>query len=450
MKEIKDLLQKLEPIIGDKARGLWYLNLLSNDPKSKSENMSLLRLLADKKVKQNYKETVRLPPPSTETLAGEYGMGTVIYPDKEYAEFGLREDEFIKHIMIVGMTGSGKTNLGFHILRELAKHQKPFLVFDWKKSYRDLKQFPEFKDLKIIRLGSPDCDFKFNPLIPPPGVHAKHWMAMLIDVIKHAFFVAHGVEYFLRKGIDKLYDNFQIYEGEQIYPTFEDLEKILRKEFAKGREMLWMSSAKRVLASLTFSGLLGEVLNVRHQKSIDELLNQKVIIEMDNLATIEKIFFIEALLLWIYEYRKLEDKRESFKHCIVIEEAHHVLSKKKESSSGEENIVETIIRMIREFGESVVVIDQEPSKISDSIKANTNCKICFTLGNGSDISDIAKSMNMTIEQKRMIDKLKTGHAIVKIKNRFDEPIHLRIPHIKIKKGLLLDYKKELNSSVGIP
>ena len=247
-----------------------------------------------------------------------------------------------------------------------------------------------------------------------------------------------------------MYNQFKVCEGNKNYPTFKDLEKCLRKEFTRGREMLWMSSAKRVLASLTFSGLLGEVLNVRNHKSIDKLLNQKVIIEMDNLATIEKIFIIEALLLWIYEYRKLEGKRELFKHCIIIEEAHNVLSKSKEAKYGEETIIETIIRMIREFGESVVVIDQEPSKLSNSIKANTNCKICFNLGNGNDISTIAKSMNMTNEQKRMIDKLKTGHVIVKMKERFNEIIHVRIPHVKIKKGLFSDYKKELNNGIGIP
>jgi hypothetical protein len=450
MKEIKDLLKKLEPVMGDKARGLWYINLLSKDKKSKIENKDLLRLLVDKNVKENYQETIRLPPPSKEKLDGEYNVGTVIYPDEEFAEFGFREEEFIKHIMIVGITGCGKTNLGFHILRQLAKHQKPFLVFDWKRNYRDLMQFPEFKDLKIIRLGSLDCDFKFNPLIPPPGVHEKHWMAMLIDVMKHAFFVAHGVEYFFRKGIDYLYNQFKVYEGNENYPTFKDLEKFLRKEFVKGREMLWMSSAKRVLASLTFSGLLGEVLNVRNHQRIDELLNHNVIIEMDNLATIEKIFFIESLLLWIYEFRKLEGKRESFKHCVVIEEAHHVLSKRKEYEFGEETIIETIIRMIREFGESVIVIDQEPQKISDSIKANTNCKMCFNLGNGSDISNIANSMNMTREQKRMIDKLKTGHAIVKMKERFNEIIHVKIPLVKVKKGMFLDYDRKLNSVIGIP
>jgi len=450
MKEVKELLKKLEPVMRDKIKALWYLNLLSKDSKERKQNKDLLRLLADKKAKQNYQETIRLPPPAEEYLRGEYKIGTVIFPDKEYSEFGLNDEDFIKHILIAGMTGTGKTNLGFSMLRELAKRRKPFLVFDWKNNYRDLKQFSEFKDLKIIRLGDSDCDFKFNPLVPPPGVNDKHWMAMLVDVIKHAFFVGEGVEYYFRKGIDNLYDRYGIYQGLGKYPTFRELEKTLRKEFIRGREMLWMSSAKRVLASLTFSGLLGDILDARNNKNLIDLLDQQVIIEMDNLSSIEKIFFIEALLLWIYEYRKLEGKREQFKHCILIEEAHHVLSKRKEYRSGRETIMETVLRMIREFGESVIVIDQEPSKLSDSIKANTNTKICFTLGNGKDISDMAKSMNMTIEQKKMIDKLKTGHAIVKIKNRFNELIHVKIPFVNIKKGLFLDSENELNKPIGIP
>ena len=33
--------------------------------------------------------------------------------------------------------------------------------------------------------------------------------------------------------------------------------------------------------------------------------------------------------------------------------------------------METCLRQSREFGEAVIVVDQEPSKLSDSIKANT-------------------------------------------------------------------------------
>ena len=191
-------------------------------------------------------------------------------------------------------------------------------------------------------------------------------------------------------------------------------------------------------------------MNVREHESIDWLLNKNVIFELDNLAELEKIFFTEALLLWIYEYRKLEGKREQFKHCILIEEAHHILSKKKEASFGEETIIELVIKMIREFGESVIAIDQEPNKVSDSIKANTNLKICFTLGNGKDISNISKAMSLTRQEQGMIDKLKIGHAIVKLKDRFNEPVHIKIPHVRIKKGLYLNQNKKLNTGIGTP
>lgn len=106
--------------------------------------------------------------------------------------------------------------------------------------------------------------------------------------------------------------------------------------------------------------------------------------------------------------------------------------------------------MIREFGESVIAIDQEPNKISDSIKANTNLKICFTLGNGKDISNISKAMSLTRQEQGMIDKLKVGHAIIKIKDRFNEPVHVKIPHVRIKKGLYLDQNKKINTGIGTP
>ena len=49
------------------------------------------------------------------------------------------------------MSGAGKTNLTFQILRQLRERKKPFLVFDWKKNYRDLSQLPEFKWMKMDR-----------------------------------------------------------------------------------------------------------------------------------------------------------------------------------------------------------------------------------------------------------------------------------------------------------
>jgi hypothetical protein len=438
MKEVKDLLKKLKPVLGRKTDVLWYLYLTENDLKKKASDMDIIRMLADKKVKINYDPDIVLPPCERVKIEGEYYIGDIFYAEKFYCRFGLREDEFIKHILITGMTGTGKTNTVYQLLIQLKLRNKPFLILDWKKNYRDLIQLPLFKSLKIYTVGSKSSPFYFNPLIPPPGTDPKYWLTRLVNVIEHAYFVGHGVEYFLRKAIDKLYNIYGVYKDSNKYPTFRDVDLIIKREYARGREMLWLASAKRVLACLTFSGSLGDVVNAKEQSSIAELLNQDVVLEMDCLSDSDKIFFTEALLLWIYEYRKNEGKRERFKHAIVIEEAHHVLSYKKEKEQGEETIIETLLRMIREFGESVIVIDQEPGKLSESIKANTYCKIAFNLGTAKDSLEIGRCMNLTNEQLRYIDKLKVGQAIVKLKGRCNEPLLCFFPLIGIKKGAITD------------
>ena len=430
MTDIDDLLRKLDPTLNDRVKPLWFLGALSKDTKQEHFNRQLVKLLADRHSKIDYKNEIRLPPPSKDKLSGEYHLGEVIYPDTRYATLGLREEEFPRHILICGMTGTGKTNLCFHLLQQLALHNKTFWIFDWKGSYKKLRSLREFRNLQVIRVGDPESDFRFNPLIPPKGVYAKHWIALLVDVIKHAFFVAHGPEYYMRKGIDELYYRFKVYDGNNVYPTFTDLEKLLRKEYVKGREMLWMSSTKRVLAALTISGLLGEVLDVRRQPEIEKLLDGQVVFELDNLATLEKTFFVEALLLWLFHYRKNQGA-SAFKHAVIVEEAHHVLSRQKERLVGEEPIIESFVRMIREFGESVIAIDQEPSKISKSIQANTGCKVCFGLGSGEDVLVMGRSMNLGVEATGWLDQLKVGRAIVKLMGRFWQPVHVKFPLIQI-------------------
>ncbi len=431
--EIKDLTRKLEPKLGAKAENLWNWWLTSRTPLETLENKQLLRSIAENELGVSYADPIRLPPPVEDLLKGDYSLGTVIYPDEPYAEIGLTDRDFPRHLLIVGATGVGKTNLMFNILRELANRNKPFLIFDWKQNYRHLKALSGFKDLRIFRLGDDDCAFKFNPLIPPSGTKARHWLTLIVDVMKHAYFFMHGAEFYFRKGIDDLYKRFGIYEGKTVFPTFHDVQKILLKEFVRGREMLWMSSVKRSLASLTFEGLMGDIVDTNENQELSDLLDQQVVIELDNLATIEKIFLTEALLLWIYHYRKAQGTRNNFKHVIVIEEAHHIASAKKEQISGEETIIESTIRQIREFGESIIAIDQEPSKLSDSLLANTNAKICFTLGNGKDIATMARAMSLRQDEQQYIDKLKIGHALVKLKDRFPDPVHLKFPLFDIER-----------------
>ena len=42
-----------------------------------------------------------------------------------------------EQIAILGPSGSGKTTFAFQILANFILHKKPFILFDWKKSFRE-------------------------------------------------------------------------------------------------------------------------------------------------------------------------------------------------------------------------------------------------------------------------------------------------------------------------
>ena len=72
------------------------------------------------------------------SAAGAYELGHVLNYEKVLHPFGIREDEFIQHMAIFGRSGAGKTNTVALLIKELVRHRKPFLIFDWKRNYRDL------------------------------------------------------------------------------------------------------------------------------------------------------------------------------------------------------------------------------------------------------------------------------------------------------------------------
>jgi type IV secretory pathway VirB4 component len=423
--KLKETVHQLEPVIGPRARILWYKYLNASTPERKEAWRRRIKILAEK-VLDNYTDEIRLPPPTPEQTSGDYQLGLVIYPDKPYSIFGLREEEFCKHVMITGMTGTGKTTAALKIIKELKRHGKNFVVFDWQREYKKLRKLEEFKDLKILRVGK-DSTFRFNPLIPTKGTDVGEWLAKLVDVINHAYLGSYGTEYILRDILVKAYKHTKTLETGKEYPTFKLVKEYLKKNFFRGRMEFWNQTAIRILESLTYDGGLGPVLNTEKKTNMKELLKEDIVIELDALSSDDKKFLTEAMLLWIYEFRKNQGETSEFRHAIIVEEAHNILSKKKEKTEGGETIMESTLRMIRKFGEAVIVIDQEPSKLSESMKANTNTKITFTLGNGKDIEDISKSMEIDKEQRKYLDILKVGHAIIKVKGRIEKPVMVYFP-----------------------
>ncbi len=437
--EVENLFKKLKPVLGEeKVNQLWLAYQTRTDPRSRSEILGRLQVLASKYLDENFDRKVLLSVPPKEVITGEYPVGRVSYGEKEFYTFGFRENEWIQHIGIFGRSGSGKTNTVFVILWNLLKKQKPFLIFDWKRNYRDILAYKLGKEVRVYTVGRDVNPFFFNPLIPPIGTDPQTWLKKLIEILCHAYFLGEGVSYLLQKAIDKTYTDVGVYEKEkERYPTFFDVSKSLETIKVKGRSAQWMDSTMRTLGVLCF-GQFSRVLNTEKNSPVEELLKENAIFELDSLTNSDKTFFIEALLLWIHHFRLTEGQRETFKHAIIIEEAHHILLRKKQEMTGTEAVTDIILREIRELGESIILIDQHPSLISMPALGNTYTTICMNLKHKTDMRTISESLLLDDGQIEFLGQLEVGTAIVKLQGRYFRPFLIKIPLFPVRKGEITD------------
>lgn len=439
----EDLFKKLRPVFGQTLDQLWQEYLLS-DAKTQKLIEANLQIALVKAFDETFQEReILLEPPPEELSKGEYALGEIYYGKESFHAFGLREDEWIQHCGIFGRSGSGKTNIAFLIALELLRHEKHILVFDWKRNYRDLVRIAG-KEMLIFTVGRDVSPFCFNPLIPPAGTSPFVWLKKLIEIMCHAYFLGEGVSFLLQKSLDAAYRDFGVYDAQSgRYPNLLDVKVWLEGHKAKGREAAWMDSALRALGVLCF-GEVGKVLNAPQSYPMEDLLDRNVILELDALTNSDKTFLIETLLLWIHHYRIAQNERELFKHAIIIEEAHHVLLRRKQEIAGEETVTDIILREIRELGESIILIDQHPSLISKPALGNTYFTVAMNLKHRADINMLADSLLLDVRGKKYLGKLDTGWALVKLQGRWHDPFLVRFPLVRVRKGFFTD--EEANRS----
>jgi len=404
----------------NELKRLWTAYLLENDPREKREIETIIDSLFLKKTGVGYEQEIILPPPDNETCRGDIELGTVNYCGKKLHGFGIRKNELLRHVGIFGQTGSGKTVACMNLLRQFAQQHIPFLIFDWKRNYRDILTHPDFQDKEILifTVGRDTSQFTFNPKLQPPGVEGHVWKKKLIEIMEKAYLLGPGASDVLMSEMDA--------------PTFQEMKARIDKQRRKGREMLWHMSSKRTLNSICFPGM-NEVVNSEAHMPIEELLKKNVILELDGLSDTDKTFIIGSLLLWIYHFRMSQPEREILKHVCVIEEAHHLLLR----TGKEEDITDVIMREIRELGEAMIVLDQHPHKISVSALGNCFTKMGFSTSLAQDISALSNSMLIGNENKNFFGMLTVGQAIVK-SGRTPFPFLIDCPYVGVAKGSVTD------------
>jgi len=372
----------------------------------------------------DYRKKILLSLPRQSVARGKFSLGTVVY-EKEKWPIGISEKELLQNLAIFGRSGAGKTNVAFHILRQLEAHKIPFLFLDWKRTARHL--IPLFKRrVNLYTPGRSLSPFSFNPFAAPSGMENHVYINQLVDVMADAYTLGDGARSLVQKALARCYERGN--STPAVKQVVEELEKIPVKE----RERGWKISALRALETLAYARLTAE--GGSQEEMVRTLLDSSTVVELDGLDQGSKEFLIPLLCLWIFHSRLAETDRERLKLVVFIEEAHHILygERKKES------LMEQLLRQCRELGIAFVVVDQHPHLISSAALGNTYTTICLNLKDPKDLSRAAGLSLLEDREKEYLSLLPVGQGIVKLQDRWRRPFLVRFPLVGIDKGSVTD------------
>jgi len=437
MQRVQELCRKLKPVLGTKIDGLWKAYLAESDASGKADIEQTLELLAAKHLGTNYEldRSPFPPPPKKFAIAGDIELGAISYVDQKLYPFCFKSQRLKEHILVAGRSGSGKTNLTFMLMQGIMSRGIKVLALDWKRGYRDMMTL--YPDLHVYTVGRNVSPLRFNPLIPPAGCEPHIWIKLIVDVIAGAYLGGEGVISLLVAGLDHLYRQAGIFDKQQTrWPTIHELLVWLKTVKLKGRAAMWQASAERILLAMTY-GEFGTVLNTQDNSHVAELLDYNAVLEMDGLSSSsDRVMFSESLTLYLYRYRLAQGPQDKISNVIILEEAHNLLLKK--SSESKESILETSIRMVRQYGLGYIFVDQSASLLSKVAFANSYATIALSQKLRSDVQEISGAMNLTDEQKQSLNTLSVGTAVVRLADEYPEPFLVKIRLCPIREGSVSD------------
>lgn len=441
LQEVEQTCRKLKPLIGDVAEYLYY-EYLTGSHASKQEISDLIDITFTSYLKKPplSQNKIILEPPSPDS-DGEFFIGNILYNGEPYnnQQLYLQKEDFIKQVGVFAITAEGKTNLAFLMALQLLKKKIPFLVIDWKRTWRNLfslkEQIPELEDVLIFTIGK-DKDtnpspFKWNPFRAPPGTNNRNWVGNVAAALERSHLSGPGVYYHLCKIFNQLFNAMP----ENTYPSFSDGYREILKKSASGRELYWKQSGERVCYDFTYGNDI-EAFNSRHPVQFEKLLDKPVIIEIDmELPDWQRVFFSEVILRWIHLYRLTQLETDELRHVLFLEEAHNFFQKK--AFHREIPSLENIYREIRAFGQGLVTVTQHPSMLPVWVLGNCHTQIYLGLQHEDDITQARKSMFLNYQEQEYFNLLKTGECIIKVRGRIN-PCHVKIPFVPVSKGEITD------------
>ena len=392
------------------------------------------------------------------TGEGAMELGNVVNMGVEQnAKYAIDHNDLVRHTLVVGSTGSGKSCTCKRILTELTKKNVPMLIIEPAKddyvrwAIKLNETLPEEQRFRIYMPGFDS--FEGTPLrtlrlcpfqpaaIPGAPVDMTARCENLISLINASLPTDDILPVLIDETIYSLYDlaypgvfsSGAMMQQQEFYPLLSALsvmsKQVMKKKNYEEKVRANLSTCLETRFQYLTRGTRGRLLNVMRSTDYSELFDHPTVINISGIsAARDKALIMSVLMLSLYEYRKsrytcdAEYRREAQKnrllHLTLVEEAHNILTNPNPNAASNNpqkvtaELFTNILSEIRSYGEGMMIVDQYPTRlIPDAIK-NTNYKVIHRLVSPDDSHVMASSIALREEQKALISCLSPGDAIV--------------------------------------
>ncbi|MDA4123192.1 MAG: hypothetical protein OK456_08450 [Thaumarchaeota archaeon] len=290
--------------------------------------------------------------------------------------FRATDPLMLRHIVIVGASGSGKTNQGLQIVAQ--SNPPSSLIIDVKQEYRKLKTILR-RDVRVICVGD-EPRLRYNPLIPLKGLDGSFWDRAFTDVFIRAYGLSEPSRRIILDSLEELR------EGAKVEPTLRMLEKSVAKfDAGSSKEQASRRSVESRLHNINH-GAVGTSLNAGEPLDVAALDGAVVVYEIGRVDSLrDQRFLAELMLVQLWQHDRFafkEDDEDKLKRLIVIEEAHRYLSEERPPSErGDRTLLELAIAEARRYGWGFLIIDQMPTLLSRYVWDNAGTVMMHRLAN---------------------------------------------------------------------
>lgn len=372
-------------------------------------------------------------------------------------EYKIDPHALVRHTLVTGSTGSGKSTTCKTIIREVAERGIPVLIIEPAKddymrwAVRENRKLPENRRFRLYMPGVKEfegeklLELKLNPFQPGAvrdvPVDLMQRGEKLTAILNASLPVSDVLPVIIDETVySYLYRNFKVpfLSGEMeqplAYPKMDGMiemaKDVLRARNYEQKVQDNIGASLETRFQYLVRGTRGKILNVSRSTEFEELFRKPAVINLSRITNEkDRALIMSLLMLSLYEYRisaytwdenwRKEAQKNHLLHLTVIEEAHNVLSRPRGDYGGTGNPQQAaadlfvgMLSEIRSYGEGMMIVDQVPTRLIPDAVKNTNYKIVHRLTSPDDCDVMAAGLALRPDQKSLIVSLGIGNAII--------------------------------------